>query len=75
MKRNMGYADRIIRSVLALAIISLYAKGYIPETIGIVLLIVAAIFLVTSLFAFCPLYRLINVSTCSNKKAGEVKEL
>ncbi|MBP9789762.1 MAG: DUF2892 domain-containing protein, partial [Bacteroidia bacterium] len=38
--------------------------------LGIVLLIFAAVFLLTSIISFCPLYSIIGVNTCKtdNKK-------
>jgi hypothetical protein len=46
----------------------LYLTKVITGTLGIVLLIAAVIFLVTSLLNFCPLYTLLGVSTCETKK-------
>ena len=37
MKKNMGIADRIIRIVIAIIVVVLYATGVIPGTLGIVL--------------------------------------
>lgn len=71
MKRNMGRVDRAIRSMLGLGIIYAYAYDYIPGGIGIFLLVISAIFILTSVFAVCPLYYLFGISTCSNNKANE----
>ncbi len=60
MIKNMGSADRIIRLLIAAVAAFLYFNG----TIGIVALVVAAIFTLTSLVSFCPLYRLVGLSTC-----------
>ena len=71
MKENMGSVDRLIRVVIAVAVAALYFTGVIPGTLGIVLLVVAGIFLLTSLVSFCPLYAPFGLSTCSvqEKKA------
>jgi uncharacterized RDD family membrane protein YckC len=56
MKKNMGTADRIIRVIIAAIIVILYFTNVISGTLGIVLMVLAGIFLLTSLFSFCPLY-------------------
>jgi len=65
MKLNMGSADRIIRAIIAitLGILYYYNVGFMTGTVGIVLLVVAAVFLLTSLVSFCPLYTIIGLST------------
>ena len=65
MKFNMGPADRIIRVVIAIALGTLYyfKVGFMTGTIGLVLLIVAAVFLLTSSVSFCPLYSIFGLST------------
>ena len=68
MKQNMGGADKIVRILIALIIGVLYFKGIVTGTIGIVLMVLAVVFVVTSLVSFCPLYTLFGVSTCKTKK-------
>jgi uncharacterized membrane protein YtjA (UPF0391 family) len=68
MKKNMGTADRIIRSIIALIAAYLYFAGIVSGTLGIVLLLVAVIFLLTSLVSFCPLYTLFGLKTCPSKR-------
>lgn len=68
MKRNMGIADRVIRIIVAVAIVGLYFKGFFSDTVGPVLLVFAGIFTITSFVAFCPVYSLFGISTCSAKK-------
>lgn len=63
MKKNMGSADRIIRLIIALFIAVLYFTNVISGTLALVLLILAVIFLITSLLNFCPIYAIINMST------------
>ncbi|MDO8368924.1 MAG: DUF2892 domain-containing protein [Saprospiraceae bacterium] len=64
MNKNMGTADRIIRLIIAAIAVFLYSNGTLTGTMGIVALVVAAIFALTSLVGFCPLYRLVGMSTC-----------
>lgn len=60
----MGNADRVFRLILALAVPILYFTGNLSGTWAIILFSLAAIFFLTSLAGFCPLYRLIGVNTC-----------
>ncbi|MCB2214171.1 DUF2892 domain-containing protein [bacterium] len=59
----MSNLDRIIRLIVAAAIAVLYFTGVITGTWAIVLGIIAVIFVITSLIGFCPLYRLLGIST------------
>lgn len=68
MKKNMGTADRILRLVLAVVFYMLYATQTVAGTAGVILFILAVVFVVTSLFSFCPLYRLFGVNTCKAKQ-------
>ncbi len=67
MKKNMGMVDKLIRFIVAISIAVLYYLNIISGTLAIVLLILAVIFVLTSFVSFCPIYRLIGVSTCSSK--------
>lgn len=68
MKKNMGSADRIIRLVIAAIISGLYFSNVINGTLGLILIILAAIFVLTSFISFCPLYTIFGLSTCATKK-------
>lgn len=63
MKPNMGTIDRIVRIAAAVLVAVLYFQGIISGTLAIILLVVAGIFIATSLVSFCPLYTLIGLST------------
>lgn len=67
MKKNMGSTDRIIRSLIAAVIAVLYFTGTISGTLGVVLLVVAGVFLLTSFISFCPLYAPFGLRTCKTK--------
>lgn len=68
MKKNMGNADRAIRVIIAILVAVLYFTNVISGTLGLILLIVAGVFVLTSLISFCPLYSLVGVNTCPVKK-------
>ena len=63
MKKNMGMADRIIRTLLAVIVAILYFTNQITGTAAIILGIFAIVFLLTSLMSFCPLYVPLKLST------------
>lgn len=67
MKTNMGGIDRIIRIIIAAIIGFLYYNGTISGTLGIVLLVLAAVFALTSIVGFCPLYKPLGINTCKKK--------
>jgi hypothetical protein len=67
MEKNMGNVDRLIRSIVAVVITFLYITGLITDTLAIVLGIVAIVFLLTSVVGFCPLYKLLGISTNKSK--------
>ncbi|MDZ4747064.1 MAG: DUF2892 domain-containing protein [Saprospiraceae bacterium] len=64
MKKNMSSADRIIRVILAAVMAILYFTGTVTGTIGIVMLVLAGVFVLTSVISFCPLYTILGISTC-----------
>lgn len=70
MTQNMGVADRAIRTALAVVAAGLYITGRIGGTIGLVLLVLAVVFLLTSLFGRCPLYLPFGLSTRARSGSG-----
>ncbi len=63
MKKNMGTIDRVIRTLIAVIIAILYFTHQITGLAAIILGIIAVVFLLTSLFARCPLYLPFGIST------------
>lgn len=68
MRTNMGSADRMVRLLAAVLLTVLYLTKVITGTPGLIILVVAGVFLLTSLVRFCPLYTLLGVNTCGTKK-------
>jgi glucose uptake protein GlcU len=64
MQKNMGTIDRVIRLLIAAVAVFLFYNGTLTGTMGIVALVVAAVFTLTSVISFCPLYRIVGLSTC-----------
>lgn len=69
MKKNMGLIDRIIRALLVALALGLYAAGVIAGTPAILTLILAAVFIGTSLISWCPIYQIFGISSCRNDRS------
>jgi hypothetical protein len=67
MKKNMGTIDRIIRIIVALIFVVLYFTKAVSGIPGIILLILAGVFLLTSVISFCPLYLPFKIKTLKVK--------
>jgi K+-transporting ATPase A subunit len=63
MKKNMSNIDRGLRVIVALVVAILYFTGQISGTAAIILGILAAVFILTSLVGTCPLYLPFGLST------------
>jgi len=59
----MGTIDKVIRILVAVVIAILFYINVITGALGIVLMVLGAIFVVTSLISFCPLYLPFGIST------------
>ena len=68
MKKNMGRVDRTIRLLIALAIIGLVLAKVLKGTLAIVLVVLAAFLVLTTLLRFCPLYVPVKASTKEGDK-------
>jgi hypothetical protein len=67
MKTNMGTTDKVIRVILALTFIYLYANEYITGTLGLVLMLVTLFFNISSIVGYCPLYAALGINTHKTK--------
>jgi hypothetical protein len=67
MKMNMGTVDKAIRILVAVIIAILFYTKVVEGTFGIVLLILAGVFVLTSLVGFCPLYLPFGIKTGKKK--------
>ena len=63
MKQNIGTIDKVIRVLLAVIVVALYFTHVISGTLAIILLVLGAILVVTSIVGICPLYMPIRLST------------
>ena len=67
MKNNMGTIDKVIRILIALLVIVLFSMNIITGTAGIILLVFAGVFILTSIIGFCPLYLPLGINTGRKK--------
>lgn len=66
MKKNLGITERIIRVLIAIVIAACFFTHIITGLVGVILLILAGIFVLTSFISFCPIWAVLGIHT--NKK-------
>ena len=66
MTKNVGPADRIVRTLLAIVLGILIFTGEVTGTLAIVLGVLAVVLLATSVVSFCPLYFIGKLSTAKD---------
>ena len=71
MKKNMGLADRIIRTTAAIVFIELVTCKKVPASVRGSLMVVSGLFLATSMVGSCPAYTVLGISTKSNEEAND----
>ena len=67
MKKNMGNTDRLIRIAIAAVLLIVSLLDFLPSTLNAIVLIFAAILILTSFTSFCGLYTLFGWNTCKIK--------
>ena len=60
----MGTVDKVIRLLVAAVLVVLYFTGVVTGVAGIVMLVVAGVFVLTSIIGICPLYVPFGLKTC-----------
>lgn len=63
MEKNVGFADTMIRLLLAVVLIVLTISGTFTGTEGIIAFLLAVIFLVTALISWCPIWYTLGIRT------------
>ena len=66
MKKNLGTPDRVIRILLAAVLAFVYFGGWVTGTAGMLLLAVGIVLVLTSVVSFCPLYKILGLSSARN---------
>ena len=67
----MGRIDKIVRFTVAVIIALLVYYEVVEGAISYILLAVAAVFVLTSLTGFCPLYGVFGLNSCKVKKVDK----
>ena len=67
MKKNMGTVDKVLRLLGAVLLVVLYLTGVVSGVLGIICLLIAVMFVVTSILGFCPLYVPLGINTGKKK--------
>lgn len=65
---NVGTADRTLRLITAILLVILFYTGIMPGIFGVIGLVVALLLTVTSLISFCPIYKMLRVSSIFKKE-------
>lgn len=68
LKSNMGMIDKVIRILISAIIGFLYYTHSIEGIVAIVLLVLAVVFVLTSIVGTCPLYLPFGISSKPDKK-------
>jgi hypothetical protein len=63
MKKNMGTLDIVVSILIAILFVILFVTKITTGVLGIILLVLAGVFVLTSIFGFCPLYMPFKIST------------
>ena len=72
MQKNVGSADCFIRTMIGISfLVNIIILE--PGVGGVLLFILGAIFLATAWFAYCPLYKALNICTCPCEGCGETE--
>ena len=65
--KNMGKADKIFRVLIAVLFTFLFLNQVVTGIMGVILVILAGVFLLTSVVGTCPLYLPFKINTNHKK--------
>ncbi len=66
MKKNLNQIDRLTRILVALIVGVLYVLGVIKGLLATTLILLALVWTLTSCFSYCPMYKVLGLSTVKN---------
>lgn len=69
MKVNLGGLDRAVRVIAGLALVVAGFMAGIVEPWNYVVMGAGAVFVLTSMVSFCPLYAIFGINSCPANKA------
>jgi len=67
MKKTVGSTDKIVRGIIAVVALVVAGIAGFGSVWGIVLVIVAAVMVVTASSGYCPIYSATGISTTGEK--------
>ena len=65
--KNIGKADKIVRVLIAVLFTVLFLNQVVTGVMGVILVILAGVFLLTSVVGTCPLYLPFKINTNHKK--------
>lgn len=71
MVNNVGSLDRILRFLLAVFLLYWGLSVYQGTALGIGLDLASALLVISALFGFCGIYRLLGINTCKPQQKTE----
>jgi hypothetical protein len=71
MNTNVGTIDRVVRLVVGLGLVA-WGLGYLPDMAtppewSLVAAVVGGILAMTAVIGFCPIYRILGLSSCARR--------
>ncbi|MEO6818664.1 MAG: DUF2892 domain-containing protein [Ginsengibacter sp.] len=75
IEKNMGLADKLIRTAASVILIELVTSKKVPASIRGGLLMLSGLFLSTSLMGSCPAYSVMGISTKKNVNYAKHKRV
>lgn len=67
MNRNVGSIDRIVRAVLGAVLLIWGLSLGAAATLPLLAVIAGAVLIGTAAISFCPLYRIVGLTTCRKR--------
>jgi K+-transporting ATPase A subunit len=65
--KNIGKSDKIVRVLIAVLFTILFLNQVVTGVMGVILVILAGVFLLTSIVGTCPLYLPFKINTNHKK--------
>jgi K+-transporting ATPase A subunit len=65
--KNIGKSDKIVRVLIAVLFTVLFLNQVVTGIVGVILVILAGVFLLTSVVGTCPLYLPFKINTNHKK--------
>jgi K+-transporting ATPase A subunit len=65
--KNIGKSDKIVRVLIAVLFTVLFLNQVVTGVMGVILVILAGVFLLTSIVGTCPLYLPFKINTNHKK--------